>query len=35
MYLSTPHAAEFPLTAEGSAPRTERLESYAWEVEVE
>ena len=35
MYLSTPHAAEFPLTTVGSGPRTEELESYAWKVEVE
>jgi hypothetical protein len=35
MYLSTPHAAEFPLTAAGAGPRTERLENYAWEVELE
>ena len=35
MYLSTPHAAEFPLTTVGSAPRTEELESYAWRVELE
>jgi hypothetical protein len=35
MYLTTPHAAEFPLTTVGSAPRTERLDSYAWEVELE
>lgn len=35
MYLSTPHAAEFPLTAAGAGPRTERLENYAWKVELE
>lgn len=35
MYLTTPHAAEFPATAEGSAPLSERLESYAWKVELE
>lgn len=35
MYLSTMHAAEFPLTTVGSGPRTEELESYAWRVEVE
>ncbi len=35
MYLSTPHAAEFPLTAAGAGPRTERLENYAWKVEVD
>jgi len=35
MYLSTPHAAEFPLTSAGASPRTERLENYAWKVELE
>ena len=35
MYLTTLHAAEFPLTTVGSPPRTERLDSYAWEVELE
>lgn len=35
MYLSTPHAAEFPLTPAGAGPRTERLENYAWSVELE
>ena len=35
MYLSTPHAAEFPLTAVGAGPRTERLENYAWTVELD
>jgi hypothetical protein len=35
MYLSTPHAAEFPLTSVGAGPRTERLENYAWKVELE
>ena len=35
MYLSTPHAAEFPLTPAGAGPRTERLENYAWRVELE
>ena len=34
MYLSTLHAAEFPLTTVGSGPRTDELESYAWRVEV-
>jgi hypothetical protein len=34
MYLSTPHAVEFPLTAAGAGPRTERLENYAWTVEL-
>ena len=35
MYLSTLHAAEFPLTTLGAGPRTDELESYAWRVEVE
>jgi hypothetical protein len=35
MYLTTPHAAEFPLTSAGAGPRTERLENYAWKVELE
>jgi hypothetical protein len=35
MYLSTLHAAEFPLTTVGSGRRTDELESYAWRVEVE
>lgn len=35
MYLGTPHAAEFPLTSAGAGPRTERLENYAWTVELE
>ncbi|HET7468495.1 MAG TPA: hypothetical protein VFJ81_02430, partial [Gemmatimonadales bacterium] len=35
MYLSTLHAAEFPLTTVGAGPRMEELESYAWRVEVE
>jgi hypothetical protein len=35
MYLSTPHAVEFPLTSAGAGPRTERLENYAWNVELE
>jgi hypothetical protein len=35
MYLSTPHAVEFPLTSAGAGPRTERLEDYAWKVELE
>jgi hypothetical protein len=35
MYLSTPHAAEFALTSVGAGPRTERLEDYAWSVELE
>jgi len=35
MYLSTLHAAEFPLTTVGSGPRTEDLENYAWTVELQ
>jgi hypothetical protein len=35
MYLSTPHAAEFPLPPAGAGPRTERLENYAWKVELD
>jgi len=35
MYLTTRHAAEFPLTAAGAGPRSERLENYAWSVELE
>lgn len=35
MYLSTLHAAEFPLTTVGSGPRTDELESYAWRVELD
>jgi hypothetical protein len=35
MYLSTPHAVEFPLTSAGAGPRLERLENYAWKVELE
>jgi hypothetical protein len=35
MYLSTPHAVEFPLTSADAGPRTERLENYAWTVELE
>jgi hypothetical protein len=35
MYLSTPHGAEFPATTEGQGPRRERLENYAWEVDLE
>jgi hypothetical protein len=35
MYLSTPHAVEFPLTSAGAGPRRERLENYAWKVELE
>ena len=35
MYLATPHAAEFPLTAAGTGPRTERPDSYAWKVDLD
>jgi hypothetical protein len=35
MYLSTAHAAEFGLTPAGAGPRTERLEDYAWTVELD
>jgi hypothetical protein len=35
MYLGTVHAAEFPLTSAGAGPRTERLENYAWRVELD
>jgi hypothetical protein len=35
MYLSTPHAAEFPVTTVGSGPTTEELDSYAWKIELE
>jgi hypothetical protein len=35
MYLTTPHAAEFALPSAGTGPRTERLENYAWTVELE
>jgi hypothetical protein len=35
MYLTTPHAAEFALPSAGTGPRTERLENYAWAVELE
>lgn len=35
MYLSARHGAEFALPDDGAAPRTERLEDYAWVVEVE
>ncbi|MGH3382387.1 MAG: hypothetical protein ACREL3_03440 [Gemmatimonadales bacterium] len=34
MYLTTRHAVEFPLTTDGRR-RTERLENYAWRVELE
>jgi hypothetical protein len=35
MYLTTRHAVEFPLTTEGEGRRKERLENYAWQVELE
>jgi hypothetical protein len=35
MYLTTPHAAEFPLTVAGAGSHTERLDAYAWEVTLE
>jgi hypothetical protein len=35
MYLSTPHAAEFALTSAGAGSSTERLENYAWSVELD
>lgn len=35
MYLTARHGAEFGLPADGAARRTERLEDYAWIVEVE
>jgi len=35
MYLSVRHGAEFALPNAGAAPRTERLEEFAWTVEVE
>lgn len=35
MYLSAPHAAEFPLTVVGTGRRTELLDAYAWEVELD
>ena len=35
MYLTARHGVEFPLPNAGAAPRTERLEDYAWVVEVE
>ena len=35
MYLTVPHGAEFALPAAGAAPKPERLEGYAWIVEVE
>ena len=35
MYLSVVHGAEFPLPRPGSGRRLERLENYAWTVEIE
>ena len=35
MYLSVVHGAEFPLPKAGSGRRLERLENYAWTVEIE
>jgi hypothetical protein len=35
MYLTTRHGAEIPLTTAGAGPRTERLENYAWTVELD
>ena len=34
MYLTTPHAVEFPLTTAGQGARSEQLENYAWAVEL-
>jgi hypothetical protein len=34
MYLTARHGAEFALPAAGAAPSSERLEDYAWIVEV-
>jgi hypothetical protein len=34
MYLTARHGVEFTLPNAGAAPRTERLEDYAWTVEV-
>ena len=34
MYLTTPHAAEFPATTVGDGPATAALDSYAWRVEL-
>jgi hypothetical protein len=34
MYLTTRHGAEIPLTYAGAGPRRERLENYAWTVEL-
>jgi hypothetical protein len=35
MYLGVRHGVELPLPAAGAAPRTERLEGYAWTVTIE
>ncbi len=35
MYLSVPHGAEFALPEAGEGRRVERLENYAWTVEIE
>jgi hypothetical protein len=35
MYLSVRHGVEFAVPNAGAAPRTERLEDFAWTVEVE
>ncbi|HYC31952.1 MAG TPA: hypothetical protein VEB59_06650 [Gemmatimonadales bacterium] len=35
MYLSVRHGVEFALPNDGAAPLRERLEDYAWVVEVE
>lgn len=35
MYRTATHGVEFPLTTVGQGARTERLENYAWKVEVE
>lgn len=35
MYLSVAHGAEFAIPQPGAGRRVERLENYAWEVEIE
>jgi hypothetical protein len=35
MYLSVRHGAEFPVPEAGTGKHTERLENYAWTVEIE
>lgn len=35
MYRTTRHGVEFPLTTMGEGPHSERLENYAWRVELE